>query len=298
MAWTRYASRTVVFALFLLLATGAWGEVSYVTNDTGYTIYVRSDGATYRQSPAGGLLPVHGVDILEGFAYVRGSFQVPTFRLSLGDAGEGEIASLTEDDLTSGESADPTVIADIIAGPRLDNQYLEWIGLEPVVARARGRMPLGSYTDSGSGRASLPLGESLLWERAGTDLEWLKTSPKGLDLFIAASAYSASARSTTIFLFVYEPGTRLPLASIEIPFGISPSLVLVWTPVLPEPIVAGNAVASEFFVEAQIWMDMVQNQLGKVPEDAVIEVATASSATGIWEEFVLARFPLSAVIDQ
>jgi hypothetical protein len=63
----------------------------------------------------------------------------------------------------------------------------------------------------------------------------------------------------------------------------------MWLPGRPEPTVVGNLVANEFLFEAQIWRDALAAAVGEEASDLEVEIATASSAAGIWEEFVLAR---------
>ena len=149
----------------------------------------------------------------------------------------------------------------------------------------------------------------------------MKTARVGDDLYLAASTYSAFARSSSLNLFVYG-SSDLPVASIDVDAASDSGLILLWMPLVPEPVVVGNSVAGDFFVEGQIWLDVVSAELSRdatvgdilggnlltrgtlsaEESDAAgavgvtIEIATASSAAGIWEEFVLARVPLAALL--
>jgi hypothetical protein len=137
-----------------------------------------------------------------------------------------------------------------------------------------------------------------MWGRAGTDLEWVKTSLAENDLFLSATAYSRFSRTTVITMFVYG-ADEFPVATVDIGAGRGSGLALLWMPTNPDPVVVGNFVAGEYFAEVQIWLDVL---LEAVPEitgvEGTVEIATAASRPGLWEEFVLARVPLSTVFGQ
>ncbi len=303
----------------------AFGQTSYVQNGTGFTLYLRMvSGEEYRQAPPGGLLPVGGHEDLEGFAYDRGSFQLSTIEIGAELFADQEFVRVTDADLSDVHTLTPSDVAEAISGPRLDSRYLDWLSVAPLFARGRGREPLGSFVDTGVGRQSISAGDSLLWERAGTDLEWVKTARVGDDLYFAASTYSAFARSSSLNLFVYG-SSKFPVVTIDVDAAHHTGLILLWTPLVPEPVVVGNSVAGDFYVEGQIWLDIVGRELsrdatigevlagnllagevlaeGESDEDGLVasvmvEIATASSAAGVWEEFVLARVPLSLLLGQ
>jgi hypothetical protein len=296
---------------------------SYIQNDTGFTLYLKTVSASeYRQVPPGGLLPSGVDEDLEGFLYERSTFQMPTVEIPATVLTEGGFLRVTRDYLSNARTVNPSDVAAIISGPTLDNRYLDWLSIPALFARGRGRQPLGSFLDVGSGRQSVPTGDSLLWERAGTDLEWMKTSRRGEDLYIAASTYSVFARTSSLNLYIYGSGD-LPIASIDIDAASDSALILMWMPLAPEPVVVGNSVASDFFVEAQIWLDVLasafpdgtdvgevlagnllaqetlagETRTGSDPLAGLsVEIATATSAAGTWEEFVLARVALSEVL--
>ena len=307
----------------LVLGQPVSAKSLYIQNDTGSTLYLRATSATeYRQVPPDGLLPAGLDEDLEGFLYDRSTFQMPTVQVSAALLADGGFLRVTLADVSEVQTVNPSDVTETISGPRLDNRYLDWLSISPLFARARGRQPLGSFLDLGSGREAISASESLLWERAGTDLEWMKTSRRGSDLYIAASAYSVFTRTSSLNLYIY--GTSdLPVASLDIDAAGDSGFILMWMPLVPEPLVVGNSVASDFFVEAQIWLDVVASALsgdgtaGEVlagnlfardtlggitsiqndPSDGVsVEIATASSAAGVWEEFVLARVPLSSLL--
>ena len=286
-------------ALVLAVPASATGQATYVANRTNHTLYATSSAYENRQVPPGGLLPAGTGERVVGFAYVLGSFQLPTFELTVEqEQSAGEFVSVRASDLLAEKTVELSSVGDEVSGPRIDNRYLDWVSVAPVIARARGRRPLASFSDDGGGRQELPVAESLLWERAGTDLEWLKSAPGGSDLFLAASAYSAFSRSSRVLLFIYENSDSYPRATLEIETGTAQSLALLWAPVFPEPAVVGNVVASEFFVEAQLWLDVIELHIGPIGADAVVEIAAASSAAGVWEEFVLARVLLGEFLER
>jgi hypothetical protein len=274
-------------------AAPAWADGPYVENRTAWTLYVQHGEGTYRQVPAGGILPAPEGGEVRGFAYERGALSFPAFSVRAGS--QDEFIEVDQSDFRGAEQVEASAVQAIISGPRIDNQFLDWIAVPPLVARGRGRAPLGSFIDEGGSRSVLALPESLLWERAGTDLEWIKTRVIGQDALLATSSYSARARSSTLFLYLYENTDTFPRATLEINVGTRESLVLMWVPVLPEPIVVGNSAATEYFTEAQLWLDVIGNSLGALPADGYLEISTASSAAGVWEEFVLARVPIESI---
>lgn len=293
----RLHMRTVILVLLLFTICAALpAQQAYLENSTDMTIYVRSGGVGgYRQVPAGGILPVPSDRYVEGFAYSSGSFSLPTLRLEATELRNDEFRVVSGEDLSEIVVRRADEVADSISGPRVDNQYLDWLGIDPVFARGRARAPLGSFVDSGSGRESVPLSDTLLWERAGTDVEWLKTLRVDSDLFFAASTYSQFARATSLSIYLYGDAD-FPEATIEVEAGSRNALILLWRPRVPEPVVVGNSVSSEFFVEGQIWLDAITRALA--PEvtgngSLTTEIASGARTAGIWEEYVLARVPLA-----
>ena len=295
---------TVFFVLLLASTAVCFAQQTLLLNDTGALLYVRAlassdQAASYRQIPIDGALPYEEGTDLVGFAYIRGSFQLPTLSLpgdqlaSLASISERGVATIRlENGILSAESSvSPDTVSDVISGVRIDNHYLDWVGLSPRFARARGAAPIGVYADFGSGRETIDLGDALLWQRAGTNIEWVKTSSQGEDLFLAISSYSSFGAATSVFLYLYAERASIPVATIELPAGARRGLVFLWIPGEIEPIVAGNLTVSEFFLEAQIWRSALDGVLGDFGEDSRIsvEISTGSSAAGVWEEYVLAR---------
>ncbi|MFW5743742.1 MAG: hypothetical protein ACOCW3_00750 [Spirochaetota bacterium] len=309
--------------LFLLVvcAVAVSAQQHYLANESGTTLYVAVDveegigplaeltldpRGEYMQLPVDAVLPYSPGEPVAGFAFTRDSFQLPTFAVSADEAtrrtssaasGRRYVA-VTEDDLTSERVVSASAFAELLGEPRIDNQYLDWVGRDAHVARGRGRAPLGVYADLGDGREPIALDDSLLWQRGGTDLGWIKTHATPYAHFLAASVYTEFARGTTLFLYVYREEGEVPVATLELPGDEDRGLVLLWTPTQPEPVVAGNLVASEFFLEAQIWRSTLEAEAGAEPESLVVETATASSAAGVWEEFVLGRDPFSVLFGE
>lgn len=295
-------------AVFAVVAVAAGSQEIYLVNESGATIYL-VDGdvdlaafdldptASYRQIPSGGVLPYEPGTSIAGFGYSRGSFQLPTLAVSEADlAARARLAQsdrtylpIEPADLTTERIVSPSAFADLLSMPRVDDQYLDWVGREAAVARGRSRAPLGVYADFGDGREPVELDDSLLWQRGGTDLQWLKTTVTRRDYYLGVSVYTAFARGTTVFLYIYDPDDDIPVATIELPAWQKQGFVLLWTPTQPQPRVVGNLVASEFFLEAQIWRGRIDEIVGTQTADLVVEISTASSAAGLWEEFVLAR---------
>ena len=311
----------VLLFILVVCAVSVSAQRHYLVNESGTTLYVAVDAeeaagrlaevtldprGEYRQLPVDAVLAYTPGEPVVGFAFTRGSFQLPTFAVSAEEAmrrttsaasGRRYVA-VTEADLSNERIVSPSAFAELLGEPRIDNQYLDWVGRDAVVARGRGRAPLGVYADLGDGREPIRLDESLLWQRGGTDLEWIKTHTTPYAYFLAVSVYTAFARGTTLFLYVYREEGEVPVATLELPGDDGRGLVLLWTPTQPEPVVAGNLVASEFFLEAQIWRSALEAELGAGHEGLVVETATASSAAGIWEEFVLARDPFSVLFGE
>lgn len=314
--------RLPVLLLILAVSVAALpAQQHYLLNESEATLYVavgvdlgtEGPGETgldpqgeFRQLPVGGVLPYTRGEPVVGFAYSRGTFQLPTFAVSADEAARRittaetgrRYVAVTADDLSSERIVSPSAFAELLGRPRIDDRYLDWVGRDPEVARGRGRAPLGVYADLGDGRETIRLGDSLLWQRGGTDLEWIKTHATTHAFFLAASVYTEFARGTRIFLYIYGEDGDVPLATLELSGDEERGLVLLWTPTQPEPAVVGNLVASEFFLEAQIWRQALQRALGSDREHLVVETATASSAAGIWEEFVLARDPFSVLFGE
>lgn len=315
----------VLLAGFLAALTfQAGAEEYYILNQTNAILYVAEaaalDGeslatvefdpdAAYRQVPPGGVLPCDPERAIAGFAFSRGSFQLPTFFLPAPGESDSERAAgadrryipVRSDMLTNARLVSSSAMTTLLSLPRLDHQYLEWVGREARVARGKSRAPLGVFADFGDGREPIDLDDSLLWQRGGTDLQWLKSETTGSDFFLSASVYTAFAPGTALFVYLYEDSGSVPVATMEFPTaanGLSEvsqgemgrsGFVLLWLPGQPEPRVVGNIVATDFFLEAQIWRASFEGALQSDPGSLSVEVSTASSAAGIWEEFVLVR---------
>ncbi|MFW5849291.1 MAG: hypothetical protein ACOCXN_05915 [Spirochaetota bacterium] len=303
-----------IASVFFVCCVAAHGQEHYLFNETGATLYVTEDvepDRGYRQVPADGVLPISGAAALSGFSFRRGSFSLPTFELSAeevrgaaatDDGGRTYVRIRTEA-LSSERVVAPSEFESVLAEPRVDDQYLDWVGREAALARGRSRAPLGVFTDLGGGREAIALEDSLLWGRGGTDLQWLKSYAAASDYFVAVSVYSELAPGTSFFVYIYEPGGTVPVGTIEFPTSggdrrSDASLVLLWLPGQPRPFPVGNMVASGLFFEAQVWRARLEEYLGRAPADLQVEVATASSAAGAWEEFVLSRDRFSAVFGE
>jgi len=306
----------LALVLFATLVSAASAQEAYLRNDTAATLYVLASpasddpsaarlapGAAYRQVPVGGVLPVRPTGAIAGFAFTRGEFQFPTFHVSRAERVSGARASgsgrqyltVSEESLTTERVVLSAEFTELLSGPRIDNQYLDWVARDARVARGPSRAPLGVYADFGDGREATGLDESLLWGRGGTDLQWIKTDAGPADLFFAATVYTEFASSTAIFVYVYARGETIPRATLEFAPDGPEGFVLLWTPGSREPAVAGNLVSNDFFLEAQIWRSALEEAVGSDYSSLVVEISTASSAAGIWEEFVLARDDFQAV---
>jgi hypothetical protein len=312
--------KQLLFLAAILTAAGAStsAEEYYLVNESDATVYILeapadlsdyelSPQARYRQLPPRGVLPYDPGRPVAGFAYSRGTFQLPTIAIEAPELerrlrvteSDRRYASITPEDLTTDRVVSPSAFADLLSYPRIDDQYLDWVGREARIARGRGRAPLGVYADFGEGREMIDLATSLLWQRGGTDLQWLKTHATEDDYFLGASVYTAFAPGTTVFLYLYETGSDIPAATIELQAGSGGTrMVLLWTPARPQPTVVGTMVASQFFLEAQIWRSAFAATIGVPVGELTVETATASSAAGIWEEFVLARDEFTVVFGE
>ncbi len=306
--------RLVCTLLLCTVLAGALGAEWYLVNETDTVLYVLADGeplgdtgdldpgATYRHIPAGGVLPVRPGSAKRGFAFTRNLFSFATFVV---ETAEMEKATVSEsglrylavgsDRLRRDRVVTAAQFADVLAKPRIDNEYLEWVRRAPRIARARGRAPLGIFADFGEGREAISRDDSLLWTRGGTDLQWVKTFAGPADLYVALASYSEFARNTSIFLYFYGGVASVPEATIEIPAGMRTGLVLLWLPVKPEPMAIGNFASSGLLLEAQIWLDVFDSAVETELSSLTVEVSTASSAVGVWEEFVLARTGFEAL---
>ncbi len=300
--------RLVCTLVLCAVAAGAFGADWYLVNETDAVLYVLADGeplgdtgdldpdATYRHIPAGGVLPVRPGHDQRGFAFTRDGFSFATFVVEASDLERAPVSesgrryvAVTPGDLRRDRVVTAAGFADVLGRPRIDNEYLEWVRREPRIARARGRSPLGIFADFGEGREAISRDDSLLWTRGGTDLQWVKTWTDRQDLYLALAAYSEFARGTSVFFYFYDGTASVPVATIEIPAGLRTGLVLLWHPVKPQPVVAGNFVSSGLLLEAQIWLEVFTDAVDAEPGGLAVEVSTASSAAGVWEEFVLAR---------
>jgi hypothetical protein len=279
-----------------------------VQNKTERTLFVLvpseqelSLESTFRQVPAGGLLPISDQGRVAGVAYERGSFDLLSFEFSASRLADLTRRSPQRVYLPVEERhlvADSRFIASdfdqIVGSPQIDNVYLEWVSREPALARARDRRPVATYVDLGEGRQQLPLDQSLLWQRGGTDLEWIKGAGSGGDLYLAASSYSVFSGESSLFLYLLDDSEQT-VGTIELSPGRGNGFVFLWTPTELQPAVVGNLVGSEFFMEAQLWRNEIESRLGGSLLEFSADVATANSAAGPWEEFVLGRIHLSGL---
>lgn len=308
-SWTRRCpSPTLIVAVLLIVAATAFAQTSYIVNDTDATLYLRQSSVDpvelgpdriFRQVPPGGVLPYDPSLQVGGFIYERGELQFRTLDYSAWVARvgtEGSFSSIVGADLTTARVVSPTSMSAVVSGIRIDNQYLDWRYIESRIARAKARPPMGTYQDAGLERSAIEPDDSLLWGRGGTDLEWLRTATSPDDLYVGVSVYSAFSKATLLFLYLYEPDRQYPSLTIEIPVSSEPGYVLLWEPVSLRPRVVGNVTSTEFFAEAQIWRDTVEETV-LLSGDVVIEVATAISAAGAWEEFVLGQMSASELFD-
>lgn len=295
----------------VLVAPLAPAAERYLVNATGAVLYVAVEqpsrhapdgpdldpGGRYRQVPPGGALPIRTEFPIAGFAFSRGSFDLPTFTFTAEEATGRTTLTVTPDRLSLERVLSASTFAAVLSGPRVDNEYLEWVRRPKLMARARGRAPMAVFADFGSGREPIDRDDSLLWSRAGTDLQWIAVDAGEMDVFVAASTYSEFGRGTTMFVYLYGEERHFAEATLEIPVGSGNGFVLLWLPIKPEPIVVGNFVGSGFLMEAQVWTDVLSEWLATPLDLLDIEFATASSAAGVWEEFVLARTSATAFLD-
>ena len=278
-----------------------------VQNRTNHTLYVLVPGgqeilpqSRYRQIPPGGLLPVESGGALNGVAYQRGSFLLSTFSFTDQEIAERTRRSATrvylpveERHLSEQEGLEASSFDSLLSEPQIDDVYLEWVGTVPGIARARERGPMAFYVDLGEGRQTLSVSESLLWQRGGTDLEWLKGTSGATDLYLAAASYSAFSEESSLFIYLFEEVGRRPLGTLELSPGRGNGFVFLWQPTELRPSVVGNLVSSDFFMEAQLWRSELESLIGADLLSLTAEVSTANSSAGVWEEFLVARVQLA-----
>lgn len=300
----------LLFASGLLFAQDRQ-QTLFVQNRTERTLFILvpsdqqlSADSTFRQVPAGGLLPLPAEGPVTGLAYERGTFELLSFEFS-----ESRVADLTRRSpqrvylpvenrhLSATENLSASEFEQILGVPQIDNRYLEWVSREPALARPRDRRPIATYVDLGDGRQQLALDQSLLWQRGGTDLEWIKGAGGHGDLYLAASSYSAFSGESSLFLYLLADGTEQPVGTLELSPGRGNGFVFLWTPTELQPAVVGNLVSSEFFMEAQLWRTNIEARLGASLLDFSADVATANSAAGPWEEFVLGRISFARLFE-
>ncbi len=308
---------TIGIVLLLLSAVlgaqEARSSQTFLRNLTSQTLYVLDQAenasitpeASYRQVPPRGLLPFDPEGSVVGFAFERGSFALSTFEFTTERLGEltrsrasRTYVAVEERHLVLNESLQASSFDQLLALPRIDNQYLDWVGRDATIARAANRQPLASFVDLGEGRETLDLTDSLVWRKGGTDIEWIKGYADREELFLAVSAYSVFSEQTSLFLYLYEAEATVPVATIEIPAGTANGFVYLWTPARSGPIVVGNTVSSEFFLEAQLWRPFIEESLGAEFLSLNANVATGNASAGVWEEFLVARVPLASVFGE
>jgi hypothetical protein len=289
------------------------GGRTFLRNLTPRTLYVldqaRDDSITpeapYRQVPPRGLLPVDPGAAIRGFAFERGSFVLSTFEFS-----PDRLAELTrtrasrtyvpvEDrHLVANDTLQASRFDQLLALPRIDNQYLDWVGREASIARAPDRQPVASFVDLGEGREELDLANSLVWQKGGTNIEWIKGFADESELFLAVSSYSVFSDQTSLFLYLYEDEATVPTATLEVPAGAENGFVYLWTPTRVDPLVVGNVVSSDFFLEAQVWSSLVATTLGEEFLSLTVNVSTGNASAGVWEEFLVARVPFASLFGE
>jgi len=296
-----------------LVAQEVEGGRTFLRNLTPQTLFVLDEAsngaiapeAQYRQVPPRGLLPVDPEGAVRGFAFERGSFVLSTFEFSPERLSEltrmrasRTYVSVEDRHLVANDSLQASTFDQLLALPRIDNQYLDWVGRDATIARAPDRQPVASFVDLGAGREELDMANSLVWQKGGTNIEWVKGFKNDSELFLAVSAYSAFSDQTSVFLYLYEEAATVPVATVELPAGAANGFVYLWTPSRVDPLVIGNVVSSEFFLEAQLWTSLIAEALGGGFLSLTANVSTGNASAGVWEEFMVARLTLAALFGE
>jgi hypothetical protein len=251
------------------------------------------------QVPPLGTMPIPGVSgTVVGFAFAREAAQYPAFVVTsdsvLTDDRRSYMvvpAQLIDRPATTVAAAD---VAGRIAGVRVDNSYVDWLQVEPIVSVPSQRAPLGVFRESGDGRYTATLSEATLWERGGTDLEAVKSATRGTQLFLYFAARSEVSQARSVFLYLREPDRSV--GTIEITGGSPAGLVLYWPVGSRRPEIVGSAVNARFFTEAALSLEALADLLGAA--EATVEIATGLRDGGMWEEFVISEVTVGQLLGE
>ncbi|TVQ40234.1 MAG: hypothetical protein EA384_03705 [Spirochaetaceae bacterium] len=179
----------------------------------------------------------------------------------------------------------------------LDNRYVDWEPILPLVRFARPLSQPRFVLEEGAGRQPAVLSRSQFWGRGGTELDTLKAIAGDRAVYLMASTHSRIAPGMSLFLFGYRNrDDRQALYTVEVPVGEPSGPVLLWVAGSDQPKVVGRYVSDAFMFEADLRYDLLPSALFDVPvNSAFVEVATGYSGAGRHEEFYHARIYLSSI---
>lgn len=306
--------RRVVILALLLIGAGSVGAQEYLlVNESEEPLYVRylpeagpgdiadlrsllGDGSLL-QLPPHGVIPIPEVSgTVAGFAFIRSASVYPGFVIGADSVIRDDERAYMVVPAAIIESPAGTIAAgevvERIAGVRVDNRYVDWLQVDPIISVPPDRAPLGVFREAGDGREEATLAGATLWERGGTDLETVKTLTRNRQVFLHFAARSSVSASRSIFLYVRDSDRSI--GTVEITGGSPAALVLYWPAGAREPLIIGSAVNAEFFTEALFDADLLTELLGV--SEASVEVAVGLRDGGLWEEFVISETTLSALM--
>lgn len=179
----------------------------------------------------------------------------------------------------------------------LDNRYLDWEPVLPLVRFARPRAPGQFILETSDGRESAHIQRALFWRRGGTALDTLKAIAGEKALYLKMSTHNELSSGMSLLLFIYGgSGERRARYTIETPVTGRSGWVLLWTDGVAVPSVVGNYVADTFLLEAQLRYDLLPASVAGLPlQQSFVDVATMFSGAGRHEEFYHARVYLSSI---
>ncbi len=166
----------------------------------------------------------------------------------------------------------------------IDNRYLDWETIPDQLRSGPATTPRRVRRVVDAGERTLPLEDSLYWQKGGTELEGLKMALTDSSLYLGFDSSRPMAEGLSLFIYIYTGRPRgVAATTVEIPVAHPSGPILVWRRGNDLPRVSGYFTVADFFLEGRLFRE----DLG-LPENidqVSLDVSTAFFGPGVLEEF-------------